>query len=62
MSGGPMLEFNAVFAHVVPCKGVVEEGLVVDIVVRDIEWLGHTRFILKADNEPAVQAFAKGAL
>jgi hypothetical protein len=53
---------KAIFAHVVPCKGADEQGIVADMVVDDIEWLGHTRIILKTDNEPAVQALAKQAL
>ena len=27
------------------------------IVIKDLEWLGHTAMILKADNERALQAF-----
>ena len=53
---------KGIFAHVVPCKGADEAGIVADMVVDDIEWLGHTRIILKADNEPAVQALARQAL
>ena len=56
------LKFKAVFAHVVPCKGASEDGLVADMVLRDVEWLGHTRFILKADMESALQALVKAAL
>ena len=50
---------KAVFGHVIPCKGLDEDGLVVDTIVNDLEWLGHTRLILKADNEPAIQALAR---
>ena len=53
---------KAIFAHVVPCEGVDEQGIVADMVVGDIEWLGRTRLIVKADNEPAVQALARQAL
>ena len=53
---------RAIFAHVVPCKGADEQGIVADMVVSDVEWLGHTRIIIKADNEPAVQALARQAL
>ena len=56
------LKLNAIFGHVVPCKGADEEGLVTDMIIRDVEWLGHTRLILKADNEPALQALVKAAL
>ena len=47
---------KALFAHVVPCKGADENGLVADMVVRDVAWLGHSRVVLKADNEPAIQS------
>ena len=56
------LKFKAVFAHVVPCKGADEGCLVADMVLRDVEWLRHTRLILKADREPAVQALVRAAL
>ena len=55
------LKYKAVFAHVVPCKGADENGIVADMVLRDVEWLGHTRLILKADREPAIQALVKAA-
>jgi len=44
---------KAVFAHVVAKKGTNEEDTVANIVLDDLEWLGHTRIILKADGEPA---------
>ena len=47
---------KATFGHVVTCKGAGNEGIVSDMAVNDAEWLGHTRVIMKADNEPAVQA------
>ena len=53
---------KAVFGHVIPCKGLDEDGLVVDTIVNDIEWLEHTRVILKADNERAIQALARKAV
>ena len=43
-----------VFAHIVPQKGDDEEGYCAGLVVADVEWLGHTRVILKSDNEGAV--------
>ena len=43
------LKFKVLFAHVVPCKGADENGIVAYMVLRDVEWLGHTRLILKAD-------------
>ena len=50
------MKLKAIFAHVVPCKGADKEGLVTDMIIRNVEWLGQTRLILKADNEPALQA------
>ena len=47
---------KCIFAHCVPCKGADEEQYVSNLVVDDILWLGHLKMILKADNEPAVQA------
>ena len=47
---------KAVFVQVVPCKGVDEDDYVATIVIKDLEWLGHTAMILKADNERALQA------
>ena len=47
---------KAVVAHVVPCKGVDEDDYVATIIIKDLEWLGHTAMILKADNERALQA------
>ena len=48
---------KAIFAHVVPCKGVDEDDYVTNLVIKSLEWLGHTAMILKADNERALQAF-----
>ena len=53
---------KALFGHVVPQKGLDEAGIVVTMILRDLEWLGHTRVILKADNEPAIQALAQRAM
>ena len=39
-----------------------EDGFVVDLVVNIIEWLGHSRLILKSDNEPAVKALVRASL
>ena len=44
-----------VFAHVVPVKGVDEDGHICELVASDIQWIGHSRLIIKADNEPALQ-------
>jgi hypothetical protein len=50
------------FGRVIPCKGLDEDGIVVDMMLHDLEWLGHTRVIIKADNEPAIQALARRAI
>ena len=49
-------------AHVVPCKGADEEQYVVNLVTVDIEWLGYVKVIVKADNEPALQALVTRSL
>jgi hypothetical protein len=43
-------------------KGVDEDKHVVQLAVNDIKWLGHTRVIVKADNEPAIQQLTREAL
>ena len=53
---------KAIFGHVVPCKGLDEEGWVADTVVQDVAWLGHTKVIVKADGEPSLQALIKRVL
>ena len=50
------LKTKAVFAHVVQHKGVSENDAVVDTILADLAWLGHTKVIVKADGEPALQA------
>ena len=45
---------RCVFAHVVPQKGVDPERYAVDRLVKDILWLGHSRVMLRSDNEPAI--------
>ena len=42
---------KALFAHVVPVKGVDEEGLAARSIVVDVVWLGFTKVVLKTDNE-----------
>jgi hypothetical protein len=51
-----------IFVHVVPCKGVDEDGHVVKLVCDNLAWMGHTRIILKCDNEPAVKKVITEAL
>ena len=53
---------KALFAHVIPQKGVDENNTVCEFALGDLEWLGYTRVILKADNEPAVQALVRRVL
>ena len=53
---------KALFAHVVPRKGVDEEQYVVNLVAADLEWLGHTAMILKADNERSLQALVRAII
>ena len=50
------------FAHVVKCKGVGEDRFSVDCLVRDIEWMGFTRIMLRSDNEKAIVALLKESL
>ena len=45
---------KAVFAHVVPQKGVDPAHYHVDALIRDVAWLGYTRLSLRSDNEPAI--------
>ena len=45
-----------VFAHVVPQKGGDEEHYCAKLAVDDIGWLGHTKVIVKTDNERSVVA------
>ena len=40
----------------VPQNGLGENNVACDFVLGDLEWLGHTRVIMKSDNEPAVKA------
>ena len=53
---------KSVFGHVIPRKGLDEDGIVVGMILQDLEWMGHTRLIIKADNEPAIQALARRAI
>ena len=43
------------YVHTVPVKGVDEDGHVTKLVCDDLAWMGHTRIILKCDNEPAIK-------
>ena len=45
-----------VFAHVVPQNGDDEDHYCARLAVADIQWLGHTKVLLKTDNERAIVA------
>ena len=47
------------FPHCVPYKGAGEDRFVAELVVRAVEWLGHTKLIVKADNEPALKPWSR---
>ena len=49
-------------AHVVPVKGPGEDRYAAEKLRRDILWLGYSRVILRADNEPAIVAVVAEAL
>jgi len=53
---------KAVFAHVIPCKGVDEQKYVIGLIVQAVQWLGHVRLVLKGDNERSLQAAIKEAM
>jgi len=53
---------KTIFAHAVVAKGSDEDGYAVSRLVEDIAWLGHTRIILKSDNEPAILKVLKDSL
>ncbi len=56
------LKTKVIFAHVVPYKGAGEDKFVAGLVVSDVAWLGHTRLVVKSDNEPALQTLVTQAL
>ena len=45
---------KSVFAHVVPQKGVDRDHYSVDVLMKDLQWLGYTKLSLRSDNEPAI--------
>ena len=53
---------KATFAHVVQNKGLGEDGFAAACLVKDVEWLGFTRMMLRSDNEPAIVALLKESL
>ena len=50
------------FAHVVPQKGVDVEHYAVDVLMRDVAWLGYTHISLRSDNEKAILKLLQHAL
>ena len=53
---------KALFAHVVPQKGVGEDRFTVECLRRDILWLGYPRVLLKSDREPAIKKLLSDTL
>ena len=53
---------RALFAHAVPKKGVDEFGYIVDQLTKDVVWLGHSKVMIKSDNEPAILQLVYEAL
>ena len=46
------------FAHAIPVKGDDEDHYVADLVASDVSFMGHTKVIIKPDNEPALRKLA----
>jgi hypothetical protein len=55
-------KIKSIFCHAIPCKGPDEEGYVVKLIVKAIEWMGHVKVILKSDQEAALMATVTMAL
>ena len=53
---------RAVFSHVIPQKGVDQGHYSVDVLVKDVLWLGYREVFLKSDNEPATLKLLEHAL
>ena len=53
---------KTIFGHCIQYKGAGEDQYVASLVVKNVEWLGHTRLILKADNEPALRILVEQSL
>ena len=53
---------KCIFAYVVPRKGVDITLYAVERLKRDVMWLGHTRIVLKSDNERAILALLRTTL
>ena len=50
------------FAHVVRHKEVDNDRSAVDCLVKNVEWLGCTKLMLRSDNEPAITALLRESL
>jgi hypothetical protein len=53
---------KVIWAHTVPMKGLDEERHILSVICEDLKWLGHTRMIIRCDNEPALKALAEEAI
>ena len=53
---------KAHFAHVVPQKGIDADHYAVDVLMKDVAWLGYTHLALRSDNEPAILKLLEHAL
>ena len=53
---------KACFAHVVPQKGIDADHYAVDVLMKDVAWLGYTHISLRSDNEPAILKLLEHAL
>ena len=47
---------KALFSRILPTKATLETAWAAQQIVQDLEWLGHKKCILKADQEPAMTA------
>ena len=45
---------KSIVAHAVPQKGVDMEHYAVDLLLKDLNWIGYTKISLKSDNERAI--------
>ena len=52
-------ETKAIFAHVVPQKGLDEDAFVAQTIAEDVEWMTHSKVILKSDSEHAIKALRR---
>ena len=50
---------KCIFGHMVPKNGLDAKGYAVECVKSDMLWLGHSRVILKSDNELALLALGR---